>query len=97
MQFVIFLELVGTVVLPGAITFTLYVVISSLTSTNVAVIPLILLAIILGLPAFLILFTAKDPMYMLWLLIYLLALPIWNFVLPAYAFWHMDDFRFAWD
>jgi chitin synthase len=24
--------------------------------------------------------------------VYLLSLPVWNFVLPAYAFWHFDDF-----
>ena len=29
------------------------------------------------------------------MLIYLLALPIWNFVLPAYAFWHFDDFSWG--
>jgi chitin synthase len=25
------------------------------------------------------------------MLIYLLALPVWNFVLPVYAFWHFDE------
>ena len=29
------------------------------------------------------------------MLIYLLALPIWNFVLPVYAFWHFDDFSWG--
>jgi len=28
-------------------------------------------------------------------LVYLLSLPIWNFVLPAYAFWHFDDFSWG--
>ena len=27
--------------------------------------------------------------------VYLLALPIWNFVLPVYAFWHFDDFSWG--
>ena len=27
--------------------------------------------------------------------VYLLSLPIWNFVLPAYAFWHFDDFSWG--
>jgi chitin synthase len=27
--------------------------------------------------------------------IYLLALPIWNFILPTYAFWHFDDFSWG--
>lgn len=32
---------------------------------------------------------------MYWLAVYLFALPIWNFVLPAYAFWHFDDFSWG--
>lgn len=58
-------------------------------------IPLFLLAAILGLPALLILFTARHPVYVIWFIIYLLALPVWNFVLPVYAYWHMDDFSWG--
>ena len=29
------------------------------------------------------------------MLLYLLALPIWNFVLPVYSFWHFDDFSWG--
>jgi chitin synthase len=29
------------------------------------------------------------------MLIYLLSLPIWNFVLPSYAFWKFDDFSWG--
>lgn len=58
-------------------------------------IPLFLLAAILGLPALLILFTARHPIYVIWFFIYLAALPVWNFVLPVYAYWHMDDFSWG--
>jgi chitin synthase len=27
--------------------------------------------------------------------VYLLALPVWNFVLPVYSFWHFDDFSWG--
>ncbi|KAF9562029.1 hypothetical protein EC968_005408 [Mortierella alpina] len=46
MQFVVLLELIGTIVLPAAI-------------------------------------------------LYLISLPIWNFILPLYAFWHFDDFSWG--
>ncbi len=59
------------------------------------IIPLMLLAAILGLPAILILFTTRRIVYIYWMLLYLLALPIWNFVLPVYAFWHFDDFSWG--
>jgi chitin synthase len=79
-------------------TFTDYYrlpVIISITSPTVQVIPLILLALILGLPGVLIIVTAHSPSYMIWMLIYLISLPIWNFVLPTYAFWKFDDFSWG--
>ena len=95
MQFVVFIELIGTLVLPAAITFTFYLVIISIVKKPVPVIPLILLALILGLPAVLIVLTAHRWSYVLWMLIYLVSLPIWNLVLPAYAYWKFDDFSWG--
>ncbi|CAJ0916143.1 3656_t:CDS:10 [Entrophospora sp. SA101] len=95
MQFVIFMELIGTVVLPAAITFTVYLVIISMVQGPVQVIPLMLLAAVLGLPALLILLTSRKIVYVGWMAIYLLSLPIWNFILPLYAFWHFDDFSWG--
>lgn len=96
MQFVIFMELAGTLVLPAAIAFTLYLIIFSLIPHNpTPVIPLILLGIILGLPGVLIVVTSRKFEYVGWMFIYLLSLPIWNFVLPAYAYWHFDDFSWG--
>lgn len=95
MQFIVFIELVGTLVLPAAITFTFYVIVISIVKKPVPVIPLVLLALILGLPAVLIVLTAHRWSYVLWMLIYLLSLPIWNFVLPTYAYWKFDDFSWG--
>ncbi|KAL2444734.1 Chitin synthase 4 [Exophiala dermatitidis] len=95
MQFVVFIELIGTLVLPAAISFTFYLIIISIVKKPVPVIPLVLLALILGLPAILIVLTAHRWSYILWMGIYLLSLPIWNFVLPAYAFWKFDDFSWG--
>ncbi|KZS93523.1 glycosyltransferase family 2 protein [Sistotremastrum niveocremeum HHB9708] len=96
MQFVVFMELAGTLVLPAAISFTIYLIIISIIPhhTNTTI-PLILLGIILGLPGLLIVVTSRKIAYIGWMLVYLLSLPIWNFVLPAYAFWHFDDFSWG--
>jgi len=56
---------------------------------------LILLCLILGLPAVLIVLTASRWSYVVWMLIYLLALPIWNGLLPLYAYWKFDDFSWG--
>jgi len=100
MQFVVFMDLVGTMVLPAAISFTLYVLMitiipSSVTHQDKPIISLILLAFILGLPGVLIVVTSRKVVYVGWMLVYLISLPIWNFILPAYSFWHMDDFSWG--
>ncbi|CAD6503834.1 BgTH12-05579 [Blumeria graminis f. sp. triticale] len=95
MQFVVAIELIGTLVLPAAIVFTFYVVTISIVHSPPQIIPLVLLALILGLPAVLIVLTAHRWSYVVWMIIYLFSLPIWNFVLPTYAFWKFDDFSWG--
>lgn len=95
MQFIVFIELIGTLVLPAAIAFTFYVVIISIVNSPPQIIPLVLLGLILGLPAVLIVVTAHSWSYVVWMFIYLLSLPVWNFILPTYAFWKFDDFSWG--
>ncbi|KAI8918329.1 glycosyltransferase family 2 protein [Powellomyces hirtus] len=94
MQFVIFMELIGSIVLPAACVFTVYLIVQAGIG-HLQLIPLIMLAAILGLPALLILLTVRRIVYFFWFVIYLLALPIWQFILPLYAFWHFDDFTWG--
>ncbi|KAF8626869.1 hypothetical protein AX15_004687 [Amanita polypyramis BW_CC] len=98
MQFVVFMDLLGTVVLPIAIILTYALIVGMVIhpprSFNEAI-PLMLLIAVLGLPAVLILITTRKMVYVFWMLIYLLALPVWNFILPVYAFWHFDDFSWG--
>ncbi|KAI9293684.1 hypothetical protein K502DRAFT_274690, partial [Neoconidiobolus thromboides FSU 785] len=95
MQFIVFMELIGTIVLPSAICFTIYLLVRAFLAPNPPTIPLVILALILGLPAILIVLTTRQIGYIFWMFIYLLALPIWNFILPIYSFWHFDDFSWG--
>ncbi|KAI8050640.1 chitin synthase-domain-containing protein [Gilbertella persicaria] len=98
MQFVVMMDLVGTLTLPVAIVLTVVLIINMARSTIdsfSAAIPLILLIIVLFSPAFLILITTRKWVYLMWMFVYLCALPIWNFVLPVYSFWHFDDFSWG--
>lgn len=95
MQFVIFMELIGTVVLPIAICFTVYVVVFAIISQPTPIVSLVMLAVILGLPGVLIVVTATRWSYLLWMFCYLIALPVWNFILPTYSFWKFDDFSWG--
>ncbi|KAM5539900.1 hypothetical protein V8D89_006403 [Ganoderma adspersum] len=96
MQFVVGMELAGTLVLPAAISFTIYLIVSSIIPGGPnTTIPLVLLAIVLGLPGLLIVITSRKVAYVGWMMVYLLSLPIWNGILPSYAFWHFDDFSWG--
>jgi chitin synthase len=98
MQFVVFVDLIGTVVLPVAICLTYTLIINYIFNPPASfsdAIPLMLLGAVLGLPAILILITSFKIVYVGWMLIYLIALPIWNFVLPVYAFSKFDDFSWG--
>ncbi|KAJ7126893.1 chitin synthase-domain-containing protein [Mycena epipterygia] len=96
MQFMVGVELAGTLVLPAALVFTGYlIIISIIPGGSDTTISLILLALVLGLPGVLIVITSTKIVYVGWMLIYLLSLPIWNAILPAYAFWHFDDFSWG--
>jgi chitin synthase len=100
-QFVPHHRLFGTIVLPVAVCLTYALIINTALRppTNFQeAIPVILLVGVLGLPAILVLITTRRVVYVGWMVIYLLSLPIWNFVLPAYSFIKMDgEWSFARD
>ncbi|KAJ1949302.1 hypothetical protein FBU59_001203, partial [Linderina macrospora] len=98
MQFSIALDLVGTVALPVAIVLTYILIVRACMTTYnsiTAYLPLAMLIMVLFLPAVLIFITTRKWIYVAWMFVYLAALPIWNFVLPVYAYWHFDDFSWG--
>ncbi|KAH8556986.1 chitin synthase [Umbelopsis sp. PMI_123] len=95
MQFSVLIDLIGTVVLPAAIVMSFWLIVSSAVSSTPQWQPIIFLLSILGLPVVLIIVTLRKFVYILWMIAYILALPIWNLVLPLYAFWHFDDFSWG--
>ena len=98
MQFVVLMDLVGTLVLPVAIALTYTVIITSIVHPPrdfTSAIPLVMLIIVLFLPGFLIVLAQCRFQYVGWLIVYLIFLPVWNFILPVYSFWHFDDFSWG--
>jgi len=95
MRFFVMLDLVGTVILPSTTIYIIYLII--IVSTKQAAVPIISLVIIgavYGLQA--VIFLLKREWGLIfWLLIYLMAYPIWSFFLPIYSFWHFDDFSWG--
>jgi len=98
MQFVVFMDLLGTAVLPVSLALTYTLIVTYILNpphTFTEAIPLMLLCSVIGLPAVLILLATRKVVYVAWMLIYLIALPVWNFALPVYSFWHFDDFSWG--
>lgn len=97
------IDLIGTVILPAGIGFAIYLVVSVILNKAVNWLPSFLLAVTLLLPGIVIIISTKRWRYFGWMVIYIIALPIWNFILPLCkysnlsfiiqdAFWHFDDF-----
>ncbi|ORX95185.1 hypothetical protein K493DRAFT_283022 [Basidiobolus meristosporus CBS 931.73] len=94
MQFVILLELVGTVIMPASFVFFCFLILAAFTGADVWL-PLLFMCIVFFLQSLLIAVTTRKMGYVLWMVVFILAMPIWNFVLPIYAFWHFDDFSWG--
>ncbi|KAI8978405.1 chitin synthase [Pilobolus umbonatus] len=95
MQFSVFIDLLGTLVLPVAVPMTIFLIVQSATSSSPQWDSVGLLIAVLTLPALLIGITSFNLVYILWMFIYIIALPIWNTILPLYSYWHFDDFSWG--
>ncbi|CAO0789486.1 unnamed protein product [Mucor circinelloides] len=68
MQFSVFIDLIGTLVLPAAIVMTIYLIVNTAISSDPQWQSLALLIAILGLPAVLIAITTFKFIYVLWMI-----------------------------
>lgn len=95
MRFVVFVDLLSTIVQPVTVAYICYLIV--LLATSKGTVPMtafIMLAAIYGLQAIIFLLRRKWEM-IAWMIIYLLAMPIFSLGLPLYSFWHMDDFTWG--
>lgn len=95
MRFVVFLDLLSTVVQPVSVAYIVYLIV--LISMNSNVVPLaafVLLGAVFGLQAIIFILRRKWEMIG-WMIIYILATPVFSLGLPLYSFWHMDDFSWG--
>ncbi|KAL6704249.1 hypothetical protein ACN47E_008417 [Coniothyrium glycines] len=95
MRFIVFLDLLSTIVQPVIIVYLGYLMYMLIwTPDIVPITAFILLGAIYGLQ--MIIFIVRRKWEMIgWMIIYILATPIFTFALPLYSFWHMDDFSWG--
>ncbi|KAK4691762.1 chitin synthase, partial [Lecanoromycetidae sp. Uapishka_2] len=95
MRFVVFIDLFGTIILPATCGYLGYLIYRVSTHTGqFPLISLILIAAVYGLQA-IIFILKRQWQHIGWMLIYLLAFPIYSFVLPIYSFWNQDNFTWG--
>lgn len=95
MRFIVFIDLLGTVIQPVTIAYIVYLIVWLVRDTST--IPwtaFVLLAAIYGLQAIIFILRRKWEMVG-WMIIYILAMPVFSLALPLYSFWHMDDFSWG--
>ena len=95
MRFVVFLDLLSTIVQPVTVAYIGYLLV--LVGLNTSTIPLtafVLLGAIYGLQAIIFILRRKWEMVG-WMIVYVLAIPVFSLGLPLYSFWHMDDFSWG--
>ncbi len=95
MRFVVFIDLFGTVILPATCVYLGYLIYRVATHTGqFPLISIIMIACVYGLQA-IIFIIRRQWQHVGWMIIYIIAFPIYSFVLPVYSFWHQDDFSWG--
>jgi len=95
MRFVVFIDLMSTVVQPVIVGYIAYLIVIIIQDpSTVPITAFILLGAIYGLQAIIFILRRRWEMVG-WMIIYVFAIPIFSFALPLIAFWRMDDFSWG--
>ena len=95
MRFVIFIDLFGTLILPATCAYLGYLIYRVAThSGQFPLISIIMIGAVYGLQA-LIFIIKRQWQHVGWMIIYIMAYPIYSFILPVYSFWNQDNFTWG--
>lgn len=95
MRFVVFIDLFGTIILPATCGYLGYLIYRVAThSGQFPLISIIMIAAVYGLQA-IIFIIKRQWQHVGWMIIYIMAFPIYSLVLPVYSFWNQDNFSWG--
>jgi len=95
MRFIVFIDLLSTVVQPVTVAYIGYLIYRVVDNPSaVPITAFILLGAVYGLQAIIFILRRKWEMVG-WMILYILAIPVFSFALPLYSFWNMDDFNWG--
>ncbi|CAI2162513.1 1810_t:CDS:2 [Funneliformis geosporum] len=95
MRFVVMIDLFATLIMPATVAYFLYLIYHIIKYPSlVPITSIMLLAAVYGLQAFIFILRRKWE-HVGWMIVYIIAMPVFSFYLPIYAFWHFDDFSWG--
>ncbi|KXN70385.1 glycosyltransferase family 2 protein, partial [Conidiobolus coronatus NRRL 28638] len=95
MRFVVMLDLVGTLILPASVIYLIYIIIAWSTKFQIInLYSILIMASIYILQGLLFIIKQKWE-HIGWMIFYLFAIPLYNFYIPIYSYWHFDDFSWG--
>ncbi|KAI1386250.1 glycosyltransferase family 2 protein [Hypoxylon trugodes] len=95
MRFIVFIDLTGTVILPATCVYLGYLIYRIASHTGpLPVVSIAMIAAVYGLQA-LIFILKRQWQHVGWMIIYLIAFPVYSFILPIYSFWNQDNFTWG--
>jgi chitin synthase len=95
MRFVVLIDLFGTIILPATCVYLGYLIYAVATKTGqFPLISIVMIAAVYGLQA-LIFILKRQWQHVGWMIIYIIAFPIYSFILPIYSFWNQDNFTWG--
>ncbi|KAI2636952.1 glycosyltransferase family 2 protein [Hypomontagnella submonticulosa] len=95
MRFVVFIDLTGTIILPATCFYLGYLIYR--LAAHIGPFPTISIAMLAGVYGLqaLIFILKRQWQHVGWMIIYLLAFPVYSFILPIYSFWNQDNFTWG--
>lgn len=100
MRFVVLIDLISTIIMPATVVYLGYLIYLTVLAViknegfDLVLVSLILIACIYGLQA-IVFILKKEFSHIVWMLLYILAIPLFGFFLPIYSFWNMNDFSWG--
>ncbi|KAI8988154.1 chitin synthase-domain-containing protein [Mycotypha africana] len=95
MRFVVILDLLSTLVMPAVVCYLGFLIYRLIVNADqVPFISIITLCGVYGLQAIIFIIRRKWE-HIGWMIVYILAIPLFSFFIPMYAFWHFDDFSWG--
>ncbi|SAM05355.1 hypothetical protein [Absidia glauca] len=95
MRFVVMLDLISTLVQPAIVGYLAYLIYSLATWEGpIPFISILTIVGVYGLQALIFILHRKWE-YIVWMLVSILAIPVFSLWIPMYSYWHFDDFSWG--